>query len=95
MSAVFPHVDGNSPPTLDGLPPISNDGMIGALQTSMLGKAEHSDKKKTEPEELQPLPGLMLGIYHSGVSLRWLNPASYPCSSQGDKTDAGRQAAQV
>ena len=64
MSAVFLHVNGNSPPTLDGLPPISNGGMIEALQASTLDKAEHSDKKKTEPEELQPFRGLMLGIYH-------------------------------
>ena len=49
---------------VDGLPPTSNDGKIEALQISMMDKAEHSDKKKTEPEELQPLRGLMLGIYH-------------------------------
>ena len=63
MLAVFPHVDGNSPPTLDGLPPISNGGMIGALQTPTLDKMEHSYKKKMEPEELRPFRGLMLGIY--------------------------------
>ena len=43
----------------------------------MMDKAEHSDKKMTKPEELQPLRGLMLGIYHLGVSLTWLNLASY------------------
>ena len=49
---------------IDGLPPTSNGGEIEALQLSQMDKAEHSDKKKTEPEELQPLRGLMLGIYH-------------------------------
>ena len=64
MSAISPHVDGNSPPTLDRLLPISNGKMIGALQISTLDKVEHSDKKKMEPEELQPFRELMLGIYH-------------------------------
>ena len=49
---------------IDGLPPTSNDGKIEALEISKMDKVEYSDKKKAELEELQPLRGLMLGIYH-------------------------------
>ena len=49
---------------IDGLSPTSNDGKIETLQISMMDKVEHSDKKKTEPEEFQPFRWLMLGIYH-------------------------------
>ena len=49
---------------VDGLPPTSNDGKIEALQISVVDKVVYYDKKKMEPEELQPLRGLMLGIYH-------------------------------
>ena len=49
---------------IDGLPPISNVGKIEAHQKVKLNKTECSDKNKTDPEELQPSRGLMLGIYH-------------------------------
>ena len=49
---------------IDGLPPTYNGGKIEAPQETKVNKTEHSDKKKAEPEELQPLRGLMLGIYH-------------------------------
>ena len=60
----FPMLTAAPRQLIDGLPPISNDGKIEAIQISMMDKEEHSNKKKTEPEELQPLQGLMLGIYH-------------------------------
>ena len=41
---------------IDGLPPISNGGKIEAHQKVKLNKTECSDKKMTDPEELNP-PG--------------------------------------
>ena len=64
MSAVFPMLTATPRQLIDGLPPTPNGGKIEALQVSKLNKVEHSDKKKEEPEELQPIRGLMLGIYH-------------------------------
>ena len=61
---------------VDELPPASNGGKIEARQEIKVNKAERSDKKKTDSEELQPSRGLMLGIYHWGVSLAWLYPAT-------------------
>ena len=52
------------PQLIDGLPPTFNGGKIEAPQEAKVNKTERSDKKKTDPEELQPLWGLMLGIYH-------------------------------
>ena len=60
---------------IDGLPPTSNGGKIEARQEIKVNKTERSDKK-TDPEELQPPRGLMLGIYHKEVSLAWLYPAT-------------------
>ena len=62
---------------IDGLPRTSNGGEIEALQLSKIDKAEHSDKKKTEPEKLQPLRGANVGDIPLGGILDMVKSGYY------------------
>ena len=67
LSAVFPHVDGNSPPTLDGLPPIFQLRNASSSSAAYIQKTRRTTPTKEDGAwRTSTLPGANVGDIPTG-----------------------------